>query len=628
MFLNNSCFDVIVIGGGHAGIEASYISSKLCDKILLITYNIKKIGEISCNPSIGGIGKSHLVKEIDAFGGIMGRLADLSAIQYNILNTSKGYAVRSTRIQIDKNKYKFNVLKFLKSRKNIFLYEGEVTELLISNNSVVGVVTNKDVFFSKSVILSTGTFLDGKIFIGNESKDGGRLFDHSSKLLASFLKTLSLNFSYLKTGTPPRLDINTINFDKLKIQKNIDKVYFSNFYKIDKIKILPQIKCFLAKTNKFTHKIILKNLKFNPLYNGLINSIGPRYCPSIEDKVVKFPDRDSHQVFLEKEELYGKIIYPNGISTSFSLDIQKKIVNSIIGMEESIISIPGYAVEYLYFDTKCLHKTLESKLIKNLFFAGQINGTTGYEEAAAQGLVSGVNAAFNSKNKKYFKNKVYLPDRSNSYIGVLIDDLCTKGVTEPYRMFTARSEYRIYLREDNADYRLTPIARKFGLIDNDHWFYFKKKMKEIKNIYIFFKKKNIFLNKLPVKLLNYLSKKKKKISFRELIINSNVRIEDIVYLLPDNLFKNSSFLKEVEIFIKYEGYCSKQSNEINKFKIYENIKIPLNIKYENIIGLSKEVIYKLNEVRPDFLGQLYRIPGITPVAILILLVYLKKKKIK
>ncbi len=628
MFCNKSFnFDIIVVGGGHSGVEAVYSSAKMGRKVLLITHNINSIGELSCNPSIGGIGKSNLVKEIDALGGLMGKLSDLSAIQYRILNSSKGYAVRATRMQIDKNLYKINLLSFLKFYKNIFIYEGEVIELIIKNNVVLGVLLNKgEKFYSYTTILCNGTFLDAKIFIGDIYKYGGRIKDFSSIKLANFLKKF-LDYNYLKTGTPPRIKYKSINFSKLVKQKSMFSKtgYFTFFNSLYNNKSLPQINCYLTKTNSITHKIARDNLYKSSLFNGLVKAKGPRYCPSIEDKILKFPNKKNHQIFLEPENLSKDSIYPNGLSMSFPVNIQKNILNSIKGMEDCILIKPGYAVEYLFLDPNNLYPTLESKIIKNLFFAGQVNGTTGYEEAASQGLIAGINASlkFNYRKKNFF-----FLSRSNSYIGVLLDDLCNKKIKEPYRIFSSSSEYRLFLREDNADYRLTPLGYKLGLISNDKWFFFKKKMHDIKYAYEYFKKKRVFFNKIPLnceKKNIFKNYKNKKLSIRKLLKNPLIKIKNIKnYLILNKKIKNNIFLKEVEILIKYEGYIKKQKIDIKKFNFYKNIKIPDKLNFNKINGLSKEAKEILLKYKVIYLKEIYNISGITPSDIIILIIYIKK----
>ncbi len=619
-------FDIIVVGGGHAGIEASYISSKMVNKVLLITYNINNIGKMSCNPSIGGLGKSHLVKEIDALGGLMAKLADLSAIQYKTLNLSKGEAVRSTRVQIDKKIYSYNSLNIIKNIKNITIYEDEVINLIIKNNFIKGVVTLKKKIYSSIVIISTGTFLNSKIFIGNIIKKGGRINDHSSLKLAKFLSKYPFRFSYLKTGTPPRILKKSINYKYLEKQKG-DKInYFSFFSNFKKINNLPQIKCYITNTNKLTHKIIKDNIKYSPLYNGKIIGIGPRYCPSIEDKIINFPDKNSHNIFLEKEGLFSNIIYPNGVSTSLPITIQNKFIRTIKGLENSEIIKPGYAVEYMFLNPKDLKLTLESKIINNLFFAGQVNGTTGYEEAASQGLVAGINAGLKINNKSNF-----ILNRLNSYIGVMIDDLCNKGIDEPYRMFTSRSEYRLFLREDNADYRLTKYAYKLNLINKDEWKYFLNKINIINNNYKYFKDKSIFIKKKYKKIINkyFLNKYlNKKISVKSLICNYSLSLYKII--INFNIKNiNKKFLKETEILIKYNGYLNKQKSEILKLNFYKNIILPKNINYNLIPNISNEIKQKLNKYKFKFinLSDIYNISGITPVSIMSILIYIKKNKL-
>ncbi len=617
-------FDIIVVGGGHAGIEASYISSKMVKKVLLITYNINKIGEMSCNPSIGGLGKSHLVKEIDALGGLMAKLADLSAIQYKILNSSKGEAVRSTRVQIDKKIYNFNSLNIIKNIKNITIYQDEVIDLIINkNNFIEGVITLKKKIYSNVTIIAIGTFLESKIFIGNVIKSGGRINDHTSLKLVKFFKKYSFKFNYLKTGTPPRILKESINYKYLEKQKGDSIGYFSFFSKLERINNLPQIKCYITNTNKETHKIIKDNIKYSPLYNGKIIGIGPRYCPSIEDKIINFSNKNSHNIFLEKEGLLSKIIYPNGISTSLPIEIQNKFLKTIKGLENAKIVKPGYAVEYMFLDPTNLNLNLESKIINNLFFAGQINGTTGYEEAAAQGLLAGINAGLRVNNKNNF-----ILNRLNSYIGVMVDDLCNKGVDEPYRMFTSRSEYRLFLREDNADYRLTPQGYKLNLINKNRWKYFLEKINIINNNYKYFKNKNIIIKKKYKNIINKYCLNKylnKKISIKSLICNYSMSLNKIITNFNiKNINKN--FIKETEILIKYNGYLNKQKLEILKLNFYKNIILPKNINYNLIPNLSKEIKYKLNKYKFKCLNDIYHISGITPASIISILIYMKKNK--
>ncbi len=624
--LNKNYFDIIVVGGGHSGVEASYIASKMKKKTLLITYNINKIGEMSCNPSIGGIGKSNIVKEIDAMGGLIGKITDFSAIQYKTLNSSKGEAVRATRVQVDKYIYKKNIFTELKKLKYLTIYQEEVIKLIIKNKCVKGIKTyKKKKIYSNTVILCTGTFLNSKIFIGLKYFKGGRIFDHSSEYLINSLSKYNFRYKYFKTGTPPRIERKTINFNLInKIPNDKNTNCFSYFNNIRKKKNkLNKIKCYLTYTNKVTHDIIKKNLNKSALYKGLIIGKGPRYCPSIEDKVVNFTDKKKHRIFLEPENIDKKVIYPNGISMSLPFKIQKKVIHSIKGLENSKILIPGYAVEYLFFNPKDLKKTLESKIIKNLFLAGQINGTTGYEEAAAQGLIAGINASLKNNGKKF------IPKRSDSYIGVLIDDLCNKGVDEPYRIFTSRSEYRLFLREDNADYRLTPIAYKLGLISKKKWYYFKKKMNYIKNNYFFFKKKYISIKYLSKNIQLKLKKKKiKKINLSNLIIKNYIKYKKIKKIFKKyNKNINLKYIKETKIILKYQGYIKKQKIELFKFDKYKNIYL-FNFKnWEKIPGLSNEVIEKLNKYKPKYLNQAYEISGITPTSIINIIIYLKKKKI-
>ncbi len=626
LFSNKFDFEVIIIGGGHAGIEASYILSKLKCKTLMITFNKKKIGELSCNPSIGGLGKSNLVKEIDALGGLMGKLVDLSGINYKILNISKGYAVRATRVQVDKDIYKKNVLKYLiKYKKYLTILEDEVIGLIIKKNIVYGINSkNFGNIYSNIVLLCTGTFLDSKIFIGNKIFNGGRINDFSSIKLSNYLKKINLDFGYLKTGTPPRLNKKTIDFSNFDKQiSNVNLISkFSFFNELRKKNKLQQKNCYLTYTNKLTNIIVKKNLHLSPLFNGLIVSKGPRYCPSLEDKINNF-FRDRHIIFLEPENIDNNIIYPNGISMSFPINIQYKIVNSISGMKNTEILLPGYAVEYMYLNPIFLNKSLESKIIKNLFIAGQINGTTGYEEAASQGLIAGINIYLKIKNKNSF-----ILDRLNSYIGVLIDDLCTKGIKEPYRIFNSRSEFSLFLREDNADYRLTPLSNKLKLISKKKYNFFNNKVNEIKLIYNYLNKKIFLFKDLPIFVRKYF-KNKCNIKAKSLLCNSLIKFSRIKnFLFKDKkIFLKSKFLKEIKILFIYNGYLKRQKFQINKYKFYENIILPSNIIYKNIKGLSNEVIDILNYFKPNFLGQLLRISGVTPISLFIIFNYLKKKNL-
>ncbi len=625
MFYGKNSFDIIVVGGGHAGVEAAYASAKMGRNVLLLTYDVGNLGETSCNPAIGGIGKSNLVKEIDALGGLMGRLSDLSGIQYRVLNSSRGYAVRATRIQIDRKIYKQKTLSILLNIKNICVYSCEVTELIIKNNTVLGViVNNNDKIFSSITILATGTFLDAKIYISKFYSYGGRINDFCSRNLACFLKHLCPDYGYLKTGTPPRIDSTTVNTKKLFTQESafLKSGFFSVFRDLYNYNFLPQVKCYLTNTNSVTHKIILDNIHKSALFNDLLKSVGPRYCLSLEDKILKFSSKLEHQIFLELESLSNTVIYPNGLSMSLPIEIQKNVIHSICGMEKAKIICPGYAIKYLFFNPNNLYRTLESKKINNLFFAGQINGTTGYEEAAAQGLVAGINASlkFNFKGKIFNHLKF---KRNNSYIGVLIDDLCHKSIEEPYRIFTSRAEYRLFLREDNADYRLTPLGYKLGLISEKKWIFFNKKMDYIKCAYNYFKNKKI--SKKKIFFLKNI--RNKEISIKKLISDYFIEIEKIkFYFKLNKKIESNPYLKEVEILIKYENYLKKQKKEIKKFDIYKNIKIPKNINFSKISGLSKEVIENLNKYKPSCLRQLYKITGITPAAIIIILIFLQKFK--
>ncbi|ABJ90487.1 tRNA uridine-5-carboxymethylaminomethyl(34) synthesis enzyme MnmG [Buchnera aphidicola] len=622
-------FDIIVIGAGHAGTEAASASSRMGQKTLLITQKRSTIGTLSCNPAIGGLGKSQLVKEIDALGGLMAKVIDYSGIQFRILNSKKGYAVRSTRAQADRFLYQKNMNYFLNNQKNLTIFEQEVSDIIIKNYQVQGIITSDGKIFKSSiVILTAGTFLNGKMYIGSDVFDGGRRNDVSASILANNLKKYFSKIGRLKTGTPPRLKKKSINFDILKKQYGDYPTPVFSF--LGKIEQHPkQVPCYITYTNDHTHSIIKKNLHLSPLYSGSITGIGPRYCPSIEDKIIKFPDKISHQIFLEPEGINSEIIYPNGISTSLPKDIQVDLIQSISGLENAHIVHSGYAVEYDYFDPRDLKMTLESKKIKNLFMAGQINGTTGYEEAAAQGLIAGLNAALKIQCKD-----TWYPKRNEAYIGVLIDDLCSKGTSEPYRMFTSRAEYRLLLRENNADERLTTIGYKLGLIDDFRWKIFSKKQDSIsrernrlKNIIL--QPKTVFFSSNNKKTI-YL---KKKCTAFDLLRRPEISYNDLILFLNSFLkkkivIKNKEITEEIETQSKYFGYIQRQEKEIKKYKYYENKKLYCIKDYREILGLSNEAIIKLNKYRPSSIGQALRISGITPVTISILLIFLKKRKKK
>ncbi|WGE50446.1 tRNA uridine-5-carboxymethylaminomethyl(34) synthesis enzyme MnmG [Actinobacillus equuli subsp. haemolyticus] len=616
-------YDVIVVGGGHAGTEAALAPARMGLKTLLLTHNVDTLGQMSCNPAIGGIGKGHLVKEIDAMGGLMAIATDQAGIQFRTLNSSKGPAVRATRAQADRVLYRQAVRTALENQPNLDIFQQEVVDILVENNRAVGAVTKMGLTFkARSVVLTAGTFLAGKIHIGLDNYAGGRAGDPAATMLADRLRDLNLRVDRLKTGTPPRLDARTINFDVLAKQHGDAELPVMSF--MGSVDLHPrQIPCYITHTNEQTHDLIRNSLDRSPMYTGIIEGIGPRYCPSIEDKVMRFSDRNSHQIYLEPEGLSTIEVYPNGISTSLPFDVQMGIVNSMKGLENTRIIKPGYAIEYDYFDPRDLKPTLETKAIEGLFFAGQINGTTGYEEAAAQGLLAGINAALQAQGKE-----AWFPTRDLAYTGVLVDDLCTLGTKEPYRVFTSRAEYRLLLREDNADIRLTPIAHELGLIDDARWARFNQKMENIerererlKQIWIHPQSEHLAaVNELVSSPLT------REASGEDLLRRPEVtydKLTQVAAFAP--ALEDKQAAEQVEISIKYQGYIEHQQNEIERHKRHENTLIPAEFDYDKVESLSNEVRAKLMQHRPVSIGQASRISGITPAAISILLVNLKKQ---
>ena len=616
-------FDVIVIGGGHAGTEAALASSRMGMKTLLLTHNIDTLGQMSCNPAIGGIGKGHLVKEIDALGGAMALAADLGGIQFRTLNSSKGPAVRATRAQADRSLYKAAIRNMLEQQPNLTLFQQSCEDLIVENDRVTGVVTQMGLKFQASaVVLTVGTFLGGIIHIGLQNYQGGRAGDPPSNALAQRLRALPFRVGRLKTGTPARLDARTLDFSAMQEQPGDDPLPVFSY--LSKIQDHPrQIPCYITHTNEKTHEIIRNNLHQSPMYAGVIEGIGPRYCPSIEDKIVRFADKTSHQIFVEPEGLNSIEIYPNGISTSLPFDVQWQLVRSIKGFENAHIVRPGYAIEYDFFDPRDLKQSLETKYINGLFFAGQINGTTGYEEAGAQGLIAGMNAALQVQGKAS-----WTPRRDEAYVGVLIDDLATMGTQEPYRMFTSRAEYRLLLREDNADLRLTAKGRELGLVDDIRWSAFNAKLEAIEVERQRLRSQWIHpghaaVPELNLKLKNPISREH---SLEELVRRPEVTYADLMQIsdLGPGL-NDPQAAEQVEIQIKYAGYIERQKDEIERTQRNENTLLPIDLDYAGISGLSNEVVAKLKSARPETVGKASRISGITPAAISLLLVHLKKQ---
>ncbi|MFX4227391.1 MAG: tRNA uridine-5-carboxymethylaminomethyl(34) synthesis enzyme MnmG [Porticoccaceae bacterium] len=613
-------FDVIVIGGGHAGTEACLAAARSGAQTLLLTQNIDTLGQMSCNPAIGGIGKSHLVKEIDALGGAMAKATDLAGIQFRVLNSRKGPAVRATRAQADRVLYRQAIRSILEAEPNLSIFQQAADDLVVEGDQVRGVVTQMGLrFLADNVVLTTGTFLGGKIHIGLQNYSGGRAGDPPSIALAQRLRELPLHVDRLKTGTPPRIDRRTVDFTELQEQWGDQPIPVMSY--LGKVEQHPeQVCCWITHTNEFTHDVIREGMDRSPMFTGVIEGIGPRYCPSIEDKVVRFSDKNSHQIFIEPEGLTSVELYPNGISTSLPFDVQERLVHSIKGFENAHIIRPGYAIEYDFFDPRDLRHTLENKYINGLYFAGQINGTTGYEEAGAQGLLAGINAGLSALGKE-----PWWPTRDQAYLGVLVDDLITMGTKEPYRMFTSRAEYRLLLREDNADMRLTEKGRELGLVDDERWQQFQYKQEKIELETARLKGTWIQAGSEQARNLEVHIEKPltREYNLFELLKRPELDYQKISEITGEHCGHPQAAL-QVEISAKYAGYIDRQAEDIERLRRQENTLIPEDFDYNLVKGLSNEVVQKLGEIRPVSIAQASRIQGITPAAISLLLIYLKK----
>jgi tRNA uridine 5-carboxymethylaminomethyl modification enzyme len=631
----SKAFDVIIVGGGHAGTEAALASARQGVSTLLVTHSIETLGQMSCNPAIGGIGKSHLVKEIDALGGAMAKAVDLAGIQFRVLNASKGPAVRATRAQADRVLYRAAIREMLEQQENLSLFQQGVDDLLIEDGAIVGVITQMGMLIkAPRVVLTTGTFLGGKIHIGLENSSGGRAGDPPAIALANRLRELPFRVNRLKTGTPPRLDADSVDFSVMQVQEGDTPLPVMSY--LGKQSDHPaQINCYITNTNEKCHEVIRGGLDRSPMYTGVIEGTGPRYCPSIEDKVMRFADKSSHQIFVEPEGLNTKELYPNGISTSLPFDVQLEMVREIKGFENAHITRPGYAIEYDFFDPRDLHYSLETKFVKGLYFAGQINGTTGYEEAGAQGLMAGLNAGLAARGLES-----WCPRRDEAYIGVLIDDLITLGTNEPYRMFTSRAEYRLTLREDNADLRLTEHGRKLGLVDDERWEFYSEKKIRIEEELQFLHRTWVQPNTDRAERINRLLEKpiSREYSLADLLARPRVEHGPLLAAYngePDSsdgkAYKAQAGIEaqstqQAEIQIKYQGYIDRQEEDIERLKKQENTKLPGDFNYQQMQGLSNELKQKLLEAKPENIGRASRIPGITPAAISLLLIYLKKHR--